>query len=78
MAAGLLARSTPNVVEVVLRGSQEAVAGIEPDDVTAYVDLAGLGVGEYMLAVRVDGPQRAGVARVLPATVQVKISSGKN
>jgi YbbR domain-containing protein len=78
MGAGLLARSTPNVVEVVLRGTREGVTRTEPDDVSAFVDLAGLGAGEYMLAVRVEGPTRAGIARVLPATVQVKISSGKN
>jgi YbbR domain-containing protein len=78
IGAGLLGRSTPNVVQVVLRGSREAVTRTEADDVAAYVDLAGLGVGEYTLAVRVNGPLRAGVARVLPATVQVKISSGKN
>ncbi len=78
MGAGLLGRSTPNVVEVVVRGSREAVTRTEPDDVAAYVDLAGLGAGDYMLAVRVDGPSRAGVARVIPATVQVKISSGRN
>jgi YbbR domain-containing protein len=78
IGAGLLARSTPNVVEVVLRGSREGVTRIEADDVIAYVDVAGLGAGDYALAVRVDGPPRAGVARVLPATVQVKISSGKD
>jgi YbbR domain-containing protein len=78
IGVGLLGRSTPNVVQVVLRGSHETVTRTEADDVAAYVDLAGLGVGEYTLAVRVSGPPRAGVARVLPATVQVKISSGKN
>jgi YbbR domain-containing protein len=78
VGGGLLARSTPNVVQVVLRGSRETVNRTEADDVGAFVDLAGLGAGEYTLAVHVDGPLRAGVARVLPATVQVKISSGKN
>jgi YbbR domain-containing protein len=78
VGANLLARSTPNVVEVVLRGSREGVARVDTDDVLASVDLAGLGAGNYMLPVRVDGPQRAGVARILPATVQVSITSGKD
>ena len=49
-----------------------------PDDVAAYVDLAGLGAGEYTLTVHADAPPDAGVARVDPATVQVRITSVKN
>jgi YbbR domain-containing protein len=78
IGANLVARSTPNVIDVVLRGSREGVNRVDVDDVTAFVDLAGLGAGDYTLAVRVDAPPRAGVARLLPATVQVRISSGKN
>lgn len=76
IGANLSARATPNVVDVVLRGSEEGVSGIDPEDVTAAVDLSGLGAGTYTLPVRVDGPPRAGVARILPATIQVVISSG--
>jgi YbbR domain-containing protein len=75
---GLVARSQPNAVDVVLRGSREDVNRADADDVAAYVDLTGLGVGDYTLGVRVDGPQRAGVARINSATVQVTITSGRN
>jgi YbbR domain-containing protein len=78
IGAGLLARSAPNVVQIVLRGSREGVTRTEPDDVVAFVDLAGLGAGNYTLAVRADSPPRAGIARVLPATVQVTITSAKD
>ena len=40
--------------------------------------LAGLGAGDYMLAVKVDSPPDAGIARIDPATVQVRISSARN
>jgi len=74
----LIARATPNEVDVVLRGSDEGVGGVATDEVMAWVDVAGLGAGVYTLPVHVDSPQRAGVARILPATIQVAISSGKN
>jgi len=74
----LVARATPNVVDVVLRGSHEGVGGVDTDEVVASVDLTGLGAGIYTLPVHVESPQRAGVARVLPATLQVTINSGKN
>jgi len=78
LAAGLEARSSPNAVEVVLRGSREDVNRVDANAVAAYVDLTGLRAGDYTLDVRVDGPQRAGVARIDPATVQVKITSGRD
>ena len=74
----LVARATPNAVDVVLRGSDEGVAGVDTDDVVASVDLTGLGAGTYTLPVHVESPPRVGVARVLPATLQVTINSGKN
>ncbi|HEX7940558.1 MAG TPA: CdaR family protein, partial [Gemmatimonadaceae bacterium] len=78
VGANLVARATPNAVDVVLRGSREGVSLIETDDVVAEVDLTGLGAGTYTLGVHVESPQHAGVARVLPATIQVSIASGKN
>jgi YbbR domain-containing protein len=73
----LYARATPNAVSVVLRGTREGVNGADIDEVVASTDLSGLGVGNYTLPVRVDAPAGAGVARVLPATIQVSIASGK-
>ncbi|MGE3959802.1 MAG: YbbR-like domain-containing protein [Vicinamibacterales bacterium] len=74
----LIARPDPSSVDVVLRGSREGVNRVASDEVTASVDVAGLGPGSYTLPVRVDNPARAGVARILPATVQVQITSGKD
>jgi YbbR-like protein len=78
LSPGLRAQAMPNAVHVVLRGSRQGVGRVDAEMVSAYVDLAGLGAGDYSLAVKVDSPPDAGVARIEPATVQVRISSGKN
>jgi hypothetical protein len=51
---------------------------VEPDDITAYVDLAGLGSGEYQLTGKADVSRDVGITRVEPAVVQVQITSAKN
>jgi YbbR domain-containing protein len=78
LRSSLLARAAPTSVDTVLRGSREGVNRIGADEVVAFVDLAGLGPGSYTLPVRVESPQYAGVARILPATIQVTITSGKD
>jgi len=51
LGANLLATVVPTEVDVTLRGSREALARIQPDDATAYVDLTNM-VGR----VHGDGP----------------------
>lgn len=77
LAANLSAQAVPDAVDVNLRGSREALGRVEPDDVTAFVDLAGLGSGQYMLQVRAGATPEAGITRIAPAEVQVRISSVK-
>jgi YbbR domain-containing protein len=74
----LVASAEPNVVDVVLRGSRADVSVLSVDEVVAFIDLAGLGAGTYSLPVKVESPSHAGVARVLPATIQVIITRGKD
>jgi hypothetical protein len=50
---------------------------VRAESITAFVDLAGLGAGEYTLGVQVDASGDAGVARIIPATVQVTIARAK-
>jgi hypothetical protein len=50
---------------------------MDPDAITAYIDVAGLGPGDYMLAVHADS-DRAGVTHIDPATVEVRIASAKD
>ena len=65
-------------MDLGIRGNREALNRVGVDDVVAYVDLAGLGPGQYSLTVHADSPPDAGITRVEPASVQVRITSGKH
>lgn len=78
LAANLMATVIPSEVDVTLRGNREALSRIQPEDATAFVDLAGLGAGEYRLTVNADSSRDAGVARIEPAVIQVRITSARN
>jgi YbbR domain-containing protein len=73
----LSAQAVPVVVDVGLRGSREALTRIDADTVTAYIDVVGLGAGDYTLAVHAEASNQAGVTHIDPATVQVRIASAK-
>jgi YbbR domain-containing protein len=70
----LIARAVPSAISIILRGSKEGLARTRVENITAYVDLAGLGAGDYSLGVQVGASSDAGVARIIPATVQVTLS----
>jgi YbbR domain-containing protein len=76
VSSGLTAQAEPASVDVTLRGSREALGGFDADEVSAYVDLGGLGAGTYQLAVHADA-REAGVTRIEPAMVQIRITSGQ-
>ncbi|HEY3042643.1 MAG TPA: CdaR family protein [Vicinamibacterales bacterium] len=78
LAATLTATVIPSEVDVTLRGSREALARVRPDDATAFVDLGDLGAGEYTVTVGAESSRDAGVARIDPAAVAVRITSAKN
>jgi len=61
-----------------LPSAELVVIGESTWDVIAYVDLAGLGAGDYELTVHADAANRAGITHIEPATVQVRINSAKN
>jgi YbbR domain-containing protein len=77
LGTNMTAQATPTAVEVVLRGSRQGLGRVDREEVTAYIELGGLGAGTYVLGVKVDASQDAGVARIIPATVQVTIVSVK-
>jgi YbbR domain-containing protein len=72
----LTAEAAPTAVDVTLRGSREVLNRFEPDEAVAYVDLAGLGAGQYQLTVHADAHE-AGVTHIEPTTVQVRIAGVK-
>jgi YbbR domain-containing protein len=73
----LTALAEPSVVDVTLRGSGDSLNRVDADEIVAYVDLAGLGAGEYQLTVHAEPSQDVGITRIEPASVQVRISSDK-
>jgi YbbR domain-containing protein len=78
LAPNLSARAVPATVNVTVRGGRDAIDHLSAEEVTAYVDLAGLGSGEYSLSVHATATPEAGVIAIDPTTVQVRISSGKD
>ena len=77
LGANLQAQALPAAADVLLRGTQQGLDRVASEDVAAFVELAGLGAGEYSLAVRVESLGAAGVTGVVPPSVQVKITSVK-
>ena len=73
LSAGLAAQVSPTFTTVTVRGTSELVAGLRPDAIQAYVDLAGLGAGRYNLRVQVDQTERFGVDSIDPSLVSVTI-----
>ena len=78
LAPSLTAVAMPPEVEVTLRGDRAGLSQIEPDDATAFVDLAGLGAGDYTLTVRAESSRDAGVTVISPASIQVQIRSAQD
>ena len=74
----LQAEAMPSTVDLTLRGNRDALNHLDADAIVAFIDLAGLGPGQYnSLDVRATSSPDVGVTRVEPASVQVRISSGK-
>lgn len=77
LGPNLQAEAVPPAVELTLRGNRDALGRVGADDLAAFIDLAGLGPGQYSLTVHADSSRDAGVTRVAPASVQVQITLGK-
>lgn len=73
LGAGLTSRVQPLSVQVAVRGQREALDAMGAETIDAFVDLAGLGPGQYNLRVQFDPTQRFGVSTAEPAVVQVTI-----
>jgi YbbR domain-containing protein len=74
LGAAFDAQVEPATVDVMLRGSRDALARLDPDAIVAYVDLTDVGAGDYAaLPVHIDAPDRVGVTRIAPESVKVRI-----
>jgi YbbR domain-containing protein len=78
VARNLQAEAIPSTVDLTLRGNRDALNQLDPDDTVVFIDLAGLGPGQYnSLDVRATSSPDVGVTRIEPASVQVRITIGK-
>lgn len=73
LTQGLRANISPRLVLVNVRGSKDALVDVRGDSVQAFVDLAGLGSGQYNLRVQVDPSESFGVIAIDPSIVLVTI-----
>lgn len=73
LTQGLRANISPQLVLVSVRGSTDAIGDLPGDSIQAFVDLAGLGSGQYNLRVQADPSERVGVTAIDPAIVSVTI-----
>lgn len=64
---------SPATVTVAVRGRRDALAGLMPGQVEAFVDLAALGPGRYNLRVQFEPSQQFGVSAITPPTVDVTL-----
>jgi YbbR domain-containing protein len=71
--AGLTARVRPQTTDVTVRGRRDALEAMRAETIDAFVDLAGLGPGQYNLRVQFDPTESFGVVATEPAVVQVTI-----
>src|SRR5687767_11741145 len=72
-ATGLTARITASFVKVRVRGTKDVVAKIRDTSIVAYVDLEGIGRGEYGLPVRLDPTADVGVDQLDPTIVSIHV-----
>jgi YbbR domain-containing protein len=78
LGSGLAApKISPSLVTLSVRGRREALTGVGKDTVDAFVDLTGLGPGQYSLRVQVDPSEHFGVAEISPEVVVITIRAIK-
>jgi YbbR domain-containing protein len=73
LGTGFRAEVVPQRARVSVRGRKEQLNALRADDIDAFVDLAGLGPGQYNLRVQTDPSQDFGVSAVAPQVVDVTI-----
>ena len=73
LPSGLKATITPPAVRVRVRGTKEDVSKIRESSVVAYVDLEGVGRGDYGLPVRLEPTANVGVDQLDPTVVSIHI-----
>ncbi len=66
--------AAPNTVEIILSGPLPILQSLKPDDITAIVDVFGLGAGVYRLQPEIVHPDGVVVSSLLPDTIEITLS----
>lgn len=67
-------QAAPDTVEVILSGPLPILQDLQPDDITAIVDVFGLSAGVYRLQPEVVHPDGLVVSSLLPDTIEITLS----
>lgn len=73
LATGLTARVTPPVVGVRVRGTKAAIDRLRESSIVAYVNLEGIGEGDYGLPVRLEPAADVGIDQLEPTIVSIHV-----
>jgi YbbR domain-containing protein len=73
LATGLTVTITPPLVKVRVRGTKEAITKIRDTSIVAYVDLEGIGRGDYGLPIRLEPTANVGVDHLDPTIVSIHV-----
>ena len=73
MPRGYSIFSKTKTVQVRLAGRINALSRVRPEDVTAQVDLQGLGIGRYNLPIKIDVPNYVRIRSWDPPTAEVEV-----
>lgn len=71
----LVAVDTPDSVRVKVRGSRSLIAGLQAQDITAYLDMRGLAEGRHFAKVTAQVPMGIELLEVSPDKVQVRLDT---
>lgn len=66
---------SPATVQVTLSGPRQRLAGVNANDIEAYIDVTDLPEGNFTHNIRVDGPDGTRSIKVTPASVQGQIDA---
>ena len=73
LAAGLTAVLNPQSVAVRVRGTKDAISKMRDASIVAFVDLEGIGQGDYGLPVRLEPAADVGVDQLDPTIVNIHV-----
>ena len=73
LATGLRAEVTPPTVKVRARGGQSTIDKLKDNSVVAFVDLDGIGEGDYGLPVRLEPSPGIGLDQLDPAVIHIHV-----